>query len=538
MKFKAHPVSAVAPLGLAVAGFWLCQPIAGQNRVNISDSVRKAAAALLDSPTAEYVSGAGLTALGVLSGRTRPVPAVPAGVATAVGVPFSTNPLVNDPSKDLLSFADISTQSETSGAGHQNVAIVAYNDSGDFVISGSFTGYSRSANAGETFVDMGPIPPSPMGLLLGDPSAAANRAGHFFVASLAFDLSQPPGFEQTIAISRSTDTGLTFAPPVYIPGAALQPFGFPDKEMLTVDNTRGWFDGNIYVTYTAFQPLGGPTVGAPIAFSRSTDRGLSFSRPIPISNPGELNQGSEPAVARDGTIYVAWYRFAPGPPAILVARSTDGGLSFSPPVVAAPVSPIGFGAGTFGGNLKGNFRVNMFPRIDVSAEAVLVVFNSNPAAAEDGADVYIVRSTDRGATWTPPLRLNNDRSSADQFFPDVAVTQNGEVRVIWYDTRNSRSITDVMIDVYSAMSRDGGKTFGPNERITDQSFPPAVGYDPVTSRTYMGDYIDIKTSLGPAGIGNNMLLDWGDNRRVVVTLGGVRHDQDVAFARRASLGER
>jgi hypothetical protein len=86
--------------------------------------------------------------------------------------------------------------------------------------------------------------------------------------------------------------------------------------------------------------------------------------------------------------------------------------------------------------------------------------------------------------------------------------------------------------VYSAVSRDGGRTFGPNERITDQSFPPAVGFDPVTNPTYMGDYIDIKTSLGPAGLGNNMLLDWGDNRRVVTTLGGVRHDQDVAFARR------
>jgi hypothetical protein len=48
----------------------------------------------------------------------------------------------------------------------------------------------------------------------------------------------------------------------------------------------------------------------------------------------------------------------------------------------------------------------------------------------------------------------------------------------------------------------------------------------------MGDYIDIKVSVGPAGLLNRMLLDWGDNRRVVVTQGGVRHDQDVRFARR------
>jgi hypothetical protein len=351
-------------------------------------------------------------------------------------------------------------------------------------------------------------------------------------------MALPPGFEATIAVSRSTDRGETFAPPVYIPGAALAEFGFPDKEMLTVDNTGSRFDGNIYVSYTAFQPLTSPIPGAPIAFSRSTNSGVSFSPPIVISNPGELNQGSEPAVGPDGVIYVAWYRFSPAPEAILVAKSTDGGLTFSRPVVAAPVTPIGFGAGSFGGNLKGNFRVNSFPRIDVSPSGIFVVFNSNPQDLEDGADVYIVRSTDGGVTWSSPLRLNEDRTPADQFFPDVAVNRAGLVRVIWCDTRHSPSIRDVLIDIYSAVSLDGGRTFRPNERITPQSFPPAVGYDPVTNRVYMGDYNDIKAAVGPSGLLSRMLLDWGDNRRRVVTQGGVRHDQDVAFSFRDTERER
>jgi hypothetical protein len=531
MRRKIGTFSVLAPLPLIAAILWLYRPAAGQTGSSIPAQARQAAGALLDSPTAQYLSGSGLAALGIISGRT-PVPAASAARLAAVPsvTPPSSNPIVNDPALDLLSAQDVTTQSESSGAGHQNIVIVAYNDSGDFPFINSFTGYSRSTTGGETFRDMGPVRPAPGGLVLGDPSAAANLAGHFFIANLAFDPALPLGFNQTIGISRSTDGGLTFAPPVYIPNAGLTPFAFPDKEMLTVDTTRGAYSGNIYVTYTAFQNIGSPIPGFPIAFSRSTDGGLSFSPPIILSNPGELNQGSEPVVGPDGTIYVAWYRIAFGPPAILVAKSTDGGLSFGPPVVAAFVSPIGFGGGT----LKGNFRVNSFPRIDVNREGggVIVVFNSNPPAFDDGADVYAVVSNDKGVTWSTPMRLNDDRTTTDQFFPDVATNARGDIRVIWYDTRNSPSLTNVMIDVYSAVSTNKGVSFSSNERITDRSFPPAVGFDPITNRVYMGDYIDIKAALSPTGLLNRMLLDWGDNRNVIVTLGGERHDQDVAFTRR------
>ena len=142
-------------------------------------------------------------------------------------------------------------------------------------------------------------------------------------------------------------------------------------------------------------------------FSLSTNGGLSFSSPIQVSDPSTVNQGSEPAVGPHGEIYVAWFQFAgPKGSGIVVAKSTNGGISFGAPVFAASAAPIGFNSG----NMLGNFRVNSFPRIDVdqSNGNVYVTYASRPGHGDSG-DVFFVRSTNGGATWSSPLRLNTRR---------------------------------------------------------------------------------------------------------------------------------
>jgi hypothetical protein len=496
-------------------------------------ATRNLARDLLNSPAAEYLSGSGLNALQLISGRivqgreivaaTREQPAYfelfPAEPQFATG-----EVRVNNPELDIRTLEDISTQSEPAVAGYGRTVLVAYNDSGQFtgVLGTSFTGYSRSADGGLTFTDLGPIPGSQTGASLGDPGLVVDRFGNFYAAGLAFELLRPPGTQDTIGIWKSTNSGLSWLAPVYPPPGTT---GFSDKPFITVDTSRTPFSGNVYISWTQFFVPGFP-FQVPIFFSRSIDGGSSFSPAIQLSISGEICQGSEPVVGPSGEVYVTWLRSAPEPAAIVVAKSVDGGASFGPPAIVTPIIPIGFA----GGRLIGNFRVNSFPRIDVNPVNghVYIVYSANPEGP-DGADVFFVRSTNGGATWSAPIRVNDDSGEFDQFFPDIAANRAGDVQVFWYDRRNS--VGNMGIDVYTARMAPGGQSFQTNTRLTSVMFRPAVGYDPLTNPVYMGDYNDIKPIHGPNGPGMDFLAAWGDFRRKIRTLGGVRGDQDVMFRR-------
>jgi len=253
---------------------------------------------------------------------------------------------------------------------------------------------------------------------------------------------------------------------------------------------------------------------------------MTFSPPVMLSAPGDINQGSEPVAGPNGEIYVTWLRLEPAPQLVMFARSLDGGQTFSSPVAVAPVTNIGFNSGT----LNGAIRVLSWPRVDVSPVNgnIYVVYASNPPGP-DASDVYMTASANRGQTWSPPIRVNDDNTETDQFFPDVAVNGDGVVQVIWYDRRNDPS--NRFMDVYRARVGVNGRNVQQNERVTSVSFPPAVAYDPIVSPTYMGDYIDLKAFINSSGRTGTFGAAWGDTRRQIVTPGGRRNDQDVFFTR-------
>ena len=88
--------------------------------------------------------------------------------------------IVNNPDQDFGTMFDISTQSETALAGFERAVVVAFNDSGPLwnpLAPLALTGYSRSTDGGNTFIDVGSLPPPPGGANFGDPGLAAGRNG-------------------------------------------------------------------------------------------------------------------------------------------------------------------------------------------------------------------------------------------------------------------------------------------------------------------------------------------------------------------------
>jgi hypothetical protein len=494
-------------------------------------SAKVLASRLLSSPVARYRSSSGIMALRRLTMPFQPM----LNRATDCQlrpfeqpdyrIPSSGQVMVNDPATDKLTIFDLTSQSETAVASFGHSIVVAYNDDGSY-LNLSDSGYSRSTDGGSTFLDLGemPVPPT-ASFTAGDPALVVDRHGTFYYAEIMADPTRPPGYEFTLGISRSVDGGQHFGSTVYPPAAGVLPDSFQDKEFLAVDTSDSPFAGNIYLSWTS-EPVTGEW---PIMFSRSIDGGATFSTPIPISVPGDFNQFSEPAVGPMGEVYVAWFRFASFFPTldldtILVAKSVDGGAHFGAPVTVTSVPEIGF----FGGTLFGNLRVNSAPRIDVdpTSGTVCIVFNANPPGL-DGADVFFTRSLDGGNHWTTPIRVNDDTGFNDQFFPDLAINQDGIIEVIWYDRRLDPS--NLKMDVYRARSVNGGQSFRPNQRVTSVSSFPAVGYDPALIGNYLGDYIDIKPTMTGAGRGKDFLLAWADFRRIISTPRGNRPDQDVFF---------
>ncbi len=397
-----------------------------------------------------------------------------------------------------------STQNETSIARNAVTGTLCsgFNDSYEFYGTGGgggFTGFARSINGGATWQDRGAVGVTSMG----DASLIwRRRDGFFYLATL-----ESGG---ALSIWRSTDDCTTFAK-ISVPST-----GSDDKEILAVDNNPASVNyGNIYMVWTDFG-----VAGTPIRAMRSTDGGLTWSAAVNLSAAGTV-QGAWPAVAPNGTVYVAWLRYASWPSGnitVEVARSTNGGVSYT--AASSPlsnvVSPRASAASTTCGRpaLNGNLRYLASPQITVTSDGALhVIYAADPDGFNTGdvVNVYYRRSTDGGTTWGPQVQLN-DVSTNDQYFGTI---QSDGLRLVagWYDRRNDPS--NVRQDYYKRVSTDGGVTWGPNVRVTDVNSP--LNFDPGTAACYHGDYDQSVV------IGSGEVMQWADDRNLV----GTRNDADV-----------
>jgi Neuraminidase (sialidase) len=168
-----------------------------------------------------------------------------------------------------------------------------------------------------------------------------------------------------------------------------------------------------------------------------------------------------PAIAADGgTLHLAYEGWKKGSKNadIFHTSSADGGKTWSR---AADIS-----------NTPG---ISAHPAIAAGKAHDIAVVWSDTTSGEKSPDIFFSRSADGGKTWSKPLDISNTPGISSE--PDVAITPDGAVHVIWLDTSGG----DANADVWYAGSADGGKTWSKPLDISNTPKPsltPAIAAGP------------------------------------------------------------
>jgi hypothetical protein len=257
-------------------------------------------------------------------------------------------------------------------------------------------------------------------------------------------------------------------------------------------------DDSVFVTWSQ----AGKDTPQVIYVARSIDGGTSFSDPVPLSDDGEQFVTTNLAmvnVGTDGTPYVVWTEVNDplGDPAnqIRLQRlKADGTRDGANVIVTA----------------QGDSPAFDDPSVVATGNTVYVGFVSGDFR---GAwDVRVAASLDRGGTFQPSVKVNDDPSCATHFHHALALDGGGTLHAAWYDNRY------LVGNVFHATSGQAQVTaplaFGPNRFVNDTSFPFTAERDTVG---WLGDY------LGMVASGSTVYVVWTDPRN--------KGDSQIYFAR-------
>jgi hypothetical protein len=249
-------------------------------------------------------------------------------------------------------------------------------------------------------------------------------------------------------VAASSDGGRTFGPPVDLTDAR-----GADFPALAVDKA-----GTVHAVFWVRAvpgPAPTPVPVRPIVYRQSTDHGKTWSPPVDV-DPGNVSAGHPPLLAADprtADVYMVWnanpdvQNTVPGYNGDLDAFlrvSHDGGKTWSDRVTLSDES------------VKANqYEPGIAIAPDGQVDVAWYDFKNSPTvplvssghSGDTGiSDVYYTSSTDHGATFAPPLRVNDrgiDRSKGvwsnniDSKFNVGVTATDSDVFFAWQDTRNA-----------------------------------------------------------------------------------------------------
>lgn len=257
-------------------------------------------------------------------------------------------------------------------------------------------------------------------------------------AKMSPQTSPDKPFANELRLSRSVDGGRTF-----LPSGLINDDGEPVNH--SFDSIRVDREGAIHVAW--IDGRGGKKASGTY-ISRSMDHGLTFDKNKKIDDDTCVCCRTSVAIAPDGTLYVAWRKMFGDIRETVVARSHDGGMTFSEPVIV----------GHDNWNYPGCPHRPASVGVDGDGRLYVVWYTEGE---DESPAIYVAHSDDRGQTFSPKQRLNRSKGTFPDH-PQLAVDPLGRMVAIWEE------LSPVRREVVVSYSIDRGQTFSPPHKVNEK----------------------------------------------------------------------
>jgi len=405
------------------------------------------------------------------------------------------SPLLGGTDEDVISPGPESgthiTQSETFVAANPdnpNEIVVAYNDSRT-AASNNFSGASVSTDGGNTYTRLTKSTgASPFANTFGDPVVLYQRTtGTWFTVWIDVGCGSQGmgGYKSTTPADPNSWTHF-----------CVHTGSFDDRNSGAVDNNPSSSHyGRMYISWNDFNRNSG-------LFVRFSDNGTTWTEKQITST---FIRDVQLTVDRTtGTVFLAGMDEQGGGLTNRINkmyRSTDGGSTwtntYSGPSFAGPgrtTCPNSYFACMFSTPQGGYWRHMGWGQPVANNGVVHYIYDSRNTGNGDPGNVFYIRSTDNGSTFSAPFQLNTDSTTKGQWQPSISIGDDNSLLAVWYDERGataacSKGNTSVpCYQMFARQSTDGGATWGPDSAFSDEMTPLPGQPDPFIITEYAGDY--------------------------------------------------